>query len=474
MQIVGKVPNDRSCRSVARRIRPVVVAIIFGLAAAASAVLPALTGGASATAFACGIGNTPTMAANRTPALLLPVTHTISADQPIGILAPQYVVGQPITFSEDLSNVLSPPPQAGLQYLWTFGDGTQAVGLTATHVFTKPGNYAVHTWYPAVAPSSGQESFDSAEIHVIAAAFSNPPVAKATASTLSIGPDGTITFSAAGSHSEDGTKLTYLWNFNDGVTNTAPVISHKFPDIPGNWIVGLTVTDAHGASSFTELHIRIFDFPQLPSASITSSLTTIGTGNTVTFDASGSTPPTAPGTPTGDQIVKYVWSFGDGTQAVTTTTPTITHRFSRAGAFTVTVEAIDSVGAPGSKSVTITVVPGPDQCRLAALAAVWWRSTARHSGCCRLYGVYQSAPAAGFGGGAPGGRRAGAAAAAARRGPTVAAGVSLLDTAQRFEPVTARRGALSPAVSLPRSLRRVAAKDMDQSACAGHSRHSRA
>ncbi len=356
MQIVGKVPNDRSCRPVARQIRPVVVAIIFGLAATASAVLPALTGGASATAFACGIGNTPTMAANRTPALLLPVTHTISADQPIGILAPQYVVGQPITFSEDLSNVLSPPPQAGLQYLWTFGDGTQAVGLTATHVFTKPGNYAVHTWYPAVAPSSGQESFDSAEIHVIAAAFSNPPVAKATASTLSIGPDGTITFSAAGSHSEDGTKLTYLWNFNDGVTNTAPVISHKFPDIPGNWIVGLTVTDAHGASSFTELHIRIFDFPQLPSASITSSLTTIGTGNTVTFDASGSTPPTAPGTPTGDQIVKYVWNFGDGTQAVTTTTPTITHRFSRAGSFNVTVEAIDSVGAPGSKSVTITVV----------------------------------------------------------------------------------------------------------------------
>ncbi|MGO8949776.1 MAG: PKD domain-containing protein [Ktedonobacterales bacterium] len=339
-----------------RWLRPALVALLLGLAAVAGALFPLAGGTKSTIVLACGIGNTPTMEANGTPALFNPVTKNVSASQPVGTFATNYVVGQPITFSENLSNVLNPPPQAGLQYQWTFEEGTQTVGvttgLTAQHVFTSSGTYNV---YSSIY-SDGWQQFDSAQIHVVPTAFDDPPVAKITASTTTIVPDEWITFNATGSHSLDGSKLTYLWNFNDGRTATTPVASHQFPDIPGKWIIGLAVTDGRGARSLAVLHITILNFDQIPTASLTASLTTIGSGNTVTFDASGSTPPTGPGTPAGDQIVKYVWNFGDGTPAVTTSTPTVTHRYKAAGTFTATVEAIDQAGAPGSKSVTITVV----------------------------------------------------------------------------------------------------------------------
>jgi PKD repeat protein len=280
----------------------------------------------------------------------------VPADQPIGEFETTYVAGQTIAFGEDLSNVLSPPPPGTYQYYWSFGDGTSSVGLTATHTYTKPGTYNVHaSVYPSI-----DGNFDSAKIHVVASATANAPIAKIAASTLSIPGLGKITFDASGSHSQDGSQLTYLWNFNDGNTASTEVATHKFPDFPGNWLVGLTVTDGRGVSSFTTANIRIFGLDQLPTAALTSSLTTIGTGNTVTFDASGSAPPAAPTTQAGGQIVKYIWNFGDDTPQVTTSNPMVTHRFNRAGTFTVVVQAVDQEGAPGTASKTITVDPLAD------------------------------------------------------------------------------------------------------------------
>jgi hypothetical protein len=352
MQEHGSMSSKPSLWKAATRLRPLLLAAVLGLAAGAGALFPLIGNAQSTTVLACGIGNTQTMDANDTPALQLPITHNVSGNLPIGTFAPNYVVGQTITFGEDLSAMRSIPPLNGLQYEWDFGDGTQTIGLTAQHVYTKPGNYNVY----AKIYSDGWQPFDSAEIHVVATALNDPPVTKITVSSQVIGPDGTITFDASGSHSQDGSKLTYLWNFNDGNTATTPVAKHEFPDIPGKWIIGLIVTDGRGASSFATVNLRIFEFDQLPTAAITASLTTIGTGNTVTFDASGSTPPRVPTTPDGGQIVKYVWNFGDSTPQATTSTPRVTHRFNHAGAFTITVEAIDQEGAPGTASKTITVV----------------------------------------------------------------------------------------------------------------------
>ena len=195
MQVIRSMPRNISHLKLARWL---VVAVFLALAAGAGALFPLVGAAKTTTALACGIGNTPTMDANGTPALQLPLppNHNLSGNLPIGVFEPQYAVGQTITFSEDLSNVLNPPPLAGLQYQWSFGDGTQIVGLTVQHEYTKAGTYNV---YSSIY-SDGWQSFDSAQIVVVPQLLSDPPVAKLSASTDVIGPDGKITFSAGGSH----------------------------------------------------------------------------------------------------------------------------------------------------------------------------------------------------------------------------------------------------------------------------------
>ncbi|GEM_PF-1023598 len=334
-----------------RHARFVVVALLLGGAACAGALFPLATFSPQSVALACGIGNVPTMYAGNGPALLYPLTKTSPADQPQGIFLLNYVVGQPITFSEDFSNMISPPAKTSLKWLWTFGDGTQSNDISPTHTYTKPGTYNVH----AQIFDGGQwQDFDSAAIHVVAQPFTNLPVATVTASTTYVVPGGSITFDASGSHSQDGGPLTYLWNFNDGSTATGPHVTHQigYQYADGSTgIVGLVVTDDRGARSFASVKIHIVS--QLPTVAVSASLTTIGTGGTVTFDASQSS---APSNIPNDQIVQYIWNFGDGSPVVTTQTPTITHTFPRAGKFTVTVQAVDQRGIPGTQTLLITVI----------------------------------------------------------------------------------------------------------------------
>lgn len=55
-------------------------------------------------------------------------------------------------------------------------------------------------------------------------------------------------------------------------------------------------------------------------------------------------------------IVEYRWDFGDGTTA-TTTAGTVSHQYLEPGDYTVTLTTIDDLGAAGTASITVTVLP---------------------------------------------------------------------------------------------------------------------
>lgn len=74
--------------------------------------------------------------------------------------------------------------------------------------------------------------------------------------------------------------------------------------------------------------------PQQPTADIQVSATSGLAPLTVTFDASGSTDPDG-------SIVRYRWTFGDGSLSVTTTTPTISHTYTGYGEFSAKVLVTD-------------------------------------------------------------------------------------------------------------------------------------
>jgi uncharacterized membrane protein len=59
-------------------------------------------------------------------------------------------------------------------------------------------------------------------------------------------------------------------------------------------------------------------------------------------------------------ITKYRWDFGDRSSYVTTTTPTVTHRYRRSGRFELRIEAIDSLGHTSVGHALIQVGRGGD------------------------------------------------------------------------------------------------------------------
>jgi YVTN family beta-propeller protein len=71
----------------------------------------------------------------------------------------------------------------------------------------------------------------------------------------------------------------------------------------------------------------------------------LGLGGSVTLNASGSQPRTTP-------IVKYEWSFGDGSPSQVTTTPSTTHSYANPGTYVASVTLTDSAGTSLQQAFT--------------------------------------------------------------------------------------------------------------------------
>ena len=299
-------------------------------------------------AHGCGLGQSPTMLANKIAAMLFPGSQTSSTTAPVlGTFGPAFVANQAITFDEDLSQVPGAPPKSQIQLQWNFGDGTTAGGFDIKHTYAKPGTYDVFTYI-----SGDPEPFDSAKITVVAAPFATPPVAVIHASATAVAAGDSVTFDASGSHAANGSNLTYSWNFADGDTATGGHVTHTFSGAKlGKSFVSLIVTDSH--NQWTVATSPIVVVQKLPTAQLTASSSTLATGQTVTLDASGSS---APSVPPNDQLTSYTWNFGDGTASVQTNSPTTTHSYRRAGHYTATVQAYDQQGAYGEAKISLSVV----------------------------------------------------------------------------------------------------------------------
>jgi PKD repeat protein len=321
-------------------------------------------------ARACGLGNTPTMLANGAPALLYPVPQgtNIPADQPIGIFALQYVVGQSVQFNEDLSRVPGAPAPDSLKWRWLFGDqSASSSDLQPSHTFTGAGKFNVHAQI-FDSYSNAWTDLDSAQILVIASAVASPPIARATASTGAVVQGDSISFDASASHAVVGSKLTYEWNFNDATTATSAQVTHKF-SIAGSGFVALIVTDERGARSVATINIGVVGSKQeIPTAAVNGPSGSVAAGQSVAFDASQSAPAASP---SGDRLVSYAWDFGDGTALQTTTTPTTSHAYSMPGQYTVTLQAINQEGIPAQVTLLVQVIAASRRSAAGAAGPNW-------------------------------------------------------------------------------------------------------
>ncbi len=151
-----------------------------------------------------------------------------------------------------------------------------------------------------------------------------------------------LTLSAAGSFSDNGGALTFLWDLAGEATATTESITHTF-NTPGRKTVRLTATDATGATASSSVDIRVAGGPV--TAVIAADPTSGNAPLTVRFDGTASDPPD-------DEILDYFWDFGDGATARSSKP---VHTYTVGGTYTVTLRAVSGGGVEDEVEATINV-----------------------------------------------------------------------------------------------------------------------
>jgi hypothetical protein len=170
----------------------------------------------------------------------------------------------------------------------------------------------------------------------------------------------TIRFDATESADSDGRTTDYAWDWeSDGTydaTWATPVVSHAFATA-GSYQVTLRVTDDDSATATTSQTITVTPVTtpnQPPTARFTWGGSQNGTprvGDVIRFDAGQSAD-------TDGRITAYTWDWeSDGAYDSTGANSVVSHAFSTAGSYRVTVRVTDDDGATGTASQTIAVAP---------------------------------------------------------------------------------------------------------------------
>jgi len=225
-----------------------------------------------------------------------------------------------------------------VSYAWDIGGLATATGAAASYTFAADGTYDVTL---TVTDDAGQTDSVTQTVTVSVGAVDQPPVASFTPTCIGLA----CTFDGSTS-TDDGTIVSYAWNFGDGMTATGATAAHTYA-LDGTYTVTLTVTDNGGQTATVSQQVTVVN--QAPVASFTFNCPDL----TCSFDGTGSTDD---GT-----IVSYAWNFGG---LATATGATASYTFAAAGTYTVTLTVTDNLGATGSAAQAVTVtaaapIPGP-------------------------------------------------------------------------------------------------------------------
>ncbi len=202
--------------------------------------------------------------------------------------------------------------------------------------------------------TTGYSSYASLGQYFISGTVINPsgavaPVANVTATPTSGTAPLAVQFNGSTSFDQDGTIVSYAWNFGDGATTTGAIASHAYV-IPGTYTATLIVTDNTGLTGSQSAAIQV-QSPTVNAAPIARITATPVSGSAplnVTFD--GTTSSDSDGS-----IVSYQWNFGDGATGVGST---IQHSYQSAGNYTATLTVTDNAGANASTTMLVQVTQG--------------------------------------------------------------------------------------------------------------------
>lgn len=228
----------------------------------------------------------------------------------------------------------SDPEGKALEYLWNFGDGVTSTAMNPLNAFDSSGTKSVSL---TVTDDEGASDVITREIMVY-------PNVRPTAD-FSFSPEGgtinDVFYFVDESVDEDGSVVSWSWDFGDGDTSSRREPDHRFSD-SGVHHVTLTVEDDDGNQDSISKPVMVVNLP--PMAGFQASTTSAQVGDEIRFTDGSSDPE--------GKSLQYDWDFGDGSSSGERSP---VHEFGEAGTFTVELTVTDSEGASDSVSVSVRV-----------------------------------------------------------------------------------------------------------------------
>lgn len=229
-----------------------------------------------------------------------------------------------VTFTNNSTNATT--------YHWYYGDGSDGTTTTGSYHYPNPGTWSV----TLIASNSGCSdtlvkpnyiTVDSPKAF-FTYGYSCTNRLTYTFNDQSLGAD------------------TYSWNFGDGNTSTtAGSVTHTYATT-GTYTITQTVSN--NTSGCTTSFSRILTITSL-DAQFSASDTTICKNNTVLFDAVETS-----------NLYNYTWNYGDGSAVYTSIKDTVSHKYTNAGVYPVTLVVTEYLGCKDTLTKTAYIrVGGP-------------------------------------------------------------------------------------------------------------------
>ena len=277
------------------------------------------------------------------------VTLTVEgADEPptaaLDVQPAAPTAGEQVTFDAAGSD---DPDGTIVEYAWDYtGDGAvdeQTTDPTTTHTYEAAGEYT-----PTVTVTDDDGLTDGATTTVAVGADDAAPTAAFDFQPTDPSAGQQVTFDA-GASSDDGAIVEYAWDFTGtgqvDERTTEPIAQYTYQE-PGEYVVGLTVTDDAGATATTAQPVTVADNPA-PQPAFSVSPDEPQPGEQVTFDAGASSDD---GT-----IVEYAWDFTGNGSFETRTEPVAQYTYDAAETHEVALRVTDDAGATATATKELTI-----------------------------------------------------------------------------------------------------------------------